>query len=403
MIQGPPRALDVLFVGILPPHPGGGAISGGELVLGLVGRGHAVRALAPITEEAARAGDVFARRHPELALTRFSVSRFHCGPITPASEAYRRREEEEQVHRRVESLLEERRPDVIFVGRETYAASVAPIAARWRLPFVLRLPGSVSLGVLQGQCPPELASSILDGFRAASALVSPGRHLAELVRARGIDPVAVIPTAVDLDQFAPQPKDGRLLHALGIPPGAVVIAHVSNLKAVKRPLDLVRSAVEALRREERLIYLVVGDGSLRPRMERTCREAGIHDRFRFVGWVDYPEMPRYLNLADVLVMPSESEALARVYVETQACGRALLASDIPAAREVIVDGESGLLFRPGDIADLTAKALRLAAAPELRAEIGRTARARIGGHGLDRAVAAYERVLRGVVQRPPAA
>lgn len=395
-------ALDVLFVGTLPPHPGGSAISGAQILLGLAWRGHVVRALAPITEEAAWASDVFARRHPEVALTRFTMPHFRVAPATPAPEAYRRREED-QVQEGLSALLEERRPDVIFVGRETYVACVAPIAARWRLPFVLRLPGGTTFGVLRGQYPPELATSILDGFRAAGAVVSPGHHLAELVRARGIDPVIVIPTAIDLGQFEPQPKDGQLLQDLGIPPEAVVIAHVSNLKPVKRPLDLVASAVEALRRDERLIYLVIGDGPLRPRMEEACREAGIHDRFRFVGWVDYSEMPRYLNLVDVLVMPSECEALARVYVETQACGRALLASDIAAAREVIADGETGLLFRPGDVADLTAKTLRLAGAPDLRAAIGRTARTRVGGHGLDRAVAAYERVLRGIIRRSPAA
>ena len=55
-------------------------------------------------------------------------------------------------------------------------------------------------------------------------------------------------------------------------------------------------------------------------------------------------------------MPSESEAFPLVYLETQACGRLLLASDIPAGREVVVPGDNGLLFRTGDVADLTARA-----------------------------------------------
>jgi glycosyltransferase involved in cell wall biosynthesis len=56
-------------------------------------------------------------------------------------------------------------------------------------------------------------------------------------------------------------------------------------------------------------------------------------------------MPDYINLADIVVMPSAAETQALVYLETQACARLLLASDIPGAREVIVDGETGLLFR----------------------------------------------------------
>ena len=102
-------------------------------------------------------------------------------------------------------------------------------------------------------------------------------------------------------------------------------------------------------------------------------------------------------------MPSEWEGLARAYVETQACGRALVASDIQAAREIIVDGETGVLFRPGDVTDLTDKILGLAGAPERRAAIGRQARARIRPHALDGAVEAYVGLLAELVRPWPAA
>ena len=94
---------------------------------------------------------------------------------------------------------------------------------------------------------------------------------------------------------------------------------------------------------------------------------------------------------------------SRAYVETQACGRVLVASDIRAAREVILDGETGVLFRPGDVTDLTDKILGLAGAPERRAEIGRQARARIRPHALDGAVEAYEGLLAELVRPRPAA
>jgi hypothetical protein len=74
--------------------------------------------------------------------------------------------------------------------------------------------------------------------------------------------------------------------------------------------------------------------------------------------MDYAEVPRYLNLADLVVTPSETEGLSRVYLETQACGRVLIASDIPAAREVVEPGHTGLLFPRGDPAALAAAILR---------------------------------------------
>jgi glycosyltransferase involved in cell wall biosynthesis len=115
--------------------------------------------------------------------------------------------------------------------------------------------------------------------------------------------------------------------------------------------------------------------------------------------MDYARVPAYVNLTDIVVMPSETEGLARVYLETQVCERLLLASDIPAAREVIVDGETGLLFRTGDIDDLTAKTLLVAGDPELRTRIGRQARARAIRHTLDDVVAAYAATLEEVVRR----
>jgi glycosyltransferase involved in cell wall biosynthesis len=202
---------------------------------------------------------------------------------------------------------------------------------------------------------------------------------------------------VDLHQFAPAPKDAGLLRELAIQGDDVVVMHASNLKPIKRPLDVVHSAEHALRHNPKLVYVIVGDGACRQPMEDLCARRGLSERFRFVGWIEYARLPRYMNLADLVIMPSDSEGLARVYLETQACARLLLASDIPAAREVITDGETGLLFRTGDIDDLTTKTLAAAGDPELRARIGRQACRRVRANALERAVAAYVDAIGSVV------
>ncbi|MGH7358098.1 MAG: glycosyltransferase, partial [Candidatus Rokuibacteriota bacterium] len=98
------------------------------------------------------------------------------------------------------------------------------------------------------------------------------------------------------------------------------------------------------------------------------------------------------------VLTSETEGLARVYLETQACARVLVASDIPAVREVVTDGATGLLFGTGDVEALATKILLAAADPALRATIGRQARERVRAHSLDEAVLAYARLLEGVIR-----
>src|SRR5262245_57958895 len=100
-------------------------------------------------------------------------------------------------------------------------------------------------------------------------------------------------------------------------------------------------------------------------------------------------MPTYLAVADLVVMPSASEALARVYVETLASGRVLVASNIPAEREVVVDGETGLLFPCGDVAALTETILGIASDPLRRQRIGQRARQFARRHDLVPAIDAY--------------
>jgi phosphatidylinositol alpha-1,6-mannosyltransferase len=127
----------------------------------------------------------------------------------------------------------------------------------------------------------------------------------------------------------------------------------------------------------------------------------VAERFRFTAHVAHAEMPAHLALADVVLLPSDTEGFPLVYCEAQACGRALLASDIPAAREAIRDGETGLLFRTGDVGDLRARTIALARDPKLRARLGRRAREVAEERTPARWAGAYARVLDEVVRAGP--
>lgn len=398
MMAEPEQRLSILYVGTLPPHPGGSAISASQLVLGFATLGHKVRALAPATAEALRSGDGFAAGHPEIEITRFRVPYFETSPDRPPPAEYRQLERE-QIQERLPVLIAKERPDVVLIGRESFAWNVPDIAKAYSLPSVLRIAGGATAGILNHAYPDTLARQLLEQFRKVDLIVTPARHLTDRLRQWDCTNVTTIPNAVDLDQFSPNPRDTGLLRELSIRDDDVVVVHVSNLKPIKRPLDLVESAENALLRNPKLVYVIAGDGVYRRPMEDLCARHHLSERFRFVGWVDYPRVPQYINLADLVIILSESEGLARVYLEAQACARLLLASDIPAAREVITDGETGLLFRMGDIDDLTAKTLLSAGDPELRASIGRKAWRRVRANALDRAVGAYIDLLDTLVRR----
>jgi glycosyltransferase involved in cell wall biosynthesis len=230
-------------------------------------------------------------------------------------------------------------------------------------------------------------------------MITPAKHLSEGLGRLGLDGIEMVPNAVDLTRFTPTPRDPALARELAIGVDDVVVLHVSNLTVIKRPLDVVEAAERVARRNPRLVFVIVGDGPLRASMEEACRQKGLADRFRFTGWIDYERMPRVINLADIVVLASETEGLARVYLETQACARVLLASDIPAAREVVTDGATGLLFGTGDIEALATRIQLAAGDSALRAAIGRQAHERVRAHSLDETVPAYATLLERAIRK----
>jgi 1,4-alpha-glucan branching enzyme len=190
-----------------------------------------------------------------------------------------------------------------------------------------------------------------------------------------------------------------LLERLAIRHGQIVVVHVSKIEPIKRPLDLVAVASKIGQAAD-LVYVIVGEGPLLAEVKETCRRLMVMDRFRFVGWVPYDRVPGFLNLADMVVQPSESEGLSRVYLEAMACGRTLIASDIPAAREVVRHRENGLLFERGNL-DSLAKTISLVANNSaLRERIGGSALTSVASHALERMAAEYDRVFREIVASP---
>ncbi len=156
--------------------------------------------------------------------------------------------------------------------------------------------------------------------------------------------------------------------------------------------------MKVLARCSDVVYVIVGEGNLLEEAVRASRTLRVDDRFRYVGWQSYEQIPKYINLADIVVLPSLGEGLARVYLETQACGRVLIASDIPPAREVVEHGETGLLFPVGDVDGLAQRCIEAAQDPGLCARIGRAALERVQRNDIGAAATHYLDSFEALVQ-----
>jgi len=179
----------------------------------------------------------------------------------------------------------------------------------------------------------------------------------------------------------PIPIDLRIFHAQGSTPHArPILLYVGQIKKMKGVDDLI-GALELMRAEGEALPLtrIVGD-TTNPRDEAYKRD--LQERARglpveFLGWQGHSALPALYRHADILVLPSHSEALGRTVMEAMACGLPTVASRVGGIVDLVEDSQTGFLVEPGDSVALKAKISFLAARPALREQMGKRARTRI--------------------------
>jgi glycosyltransferase involved in cell wall biosynthesis len=383
--------LKVLYVGTFPPFPGGTAVALSRFLAGLAGRGYEIRALTPMVADPPPSDASLLADRIEVAT--YPVPYFAIEPDKVSDEYISL--EGQHIRDRMPGLAADFRPHLVLIGRESFVWHVPDIARELGLPSIMFVHSVTTESAARGT--DQRARAMIEHYRKVDLVVSPAKHLAEPLRSVGLTNVEVIPNVVDLMVFRPTSKPRALMDELGLGTDDVVAVHASNLKPIKRPHDIVESAERALDQQPSLRYVIVGDGPCRESLETECSRRGIADRFRFTGWVENSKIPEYLNVADLVLMPSEYETQAMVYLEALATGRLLLASRVAGAEEVIDEGRTGLLHEPGDVDDLTSQTLVAARDPALRRDIGRRARQAAEAHSVSRGVAALAAAIETLV------
>jgi glycosyltransferase involved in cell wall biosynthesis len=182
-------------------------------------------------------------------------------------------------------------------------------------------------------------------------------------------------SGMELDWFLNSDVDpNRARRKLGIPEGAPVVGKIARFFPLKGHHQLMEAAPAIVRNHPDVRFLLVGDGILQDQIRKRAQKLGIIDNFVFTGLVEPEQIPQMIAAMDVLVHTSLREGLARVLVQALAMGKPCICFDLDGAPEVVIDGQTGYLIRPGDIQGLANAVSRLLADPALRARLGRAGR-----------------------------
>lgn len=182
---------------------------------------------------------------------------------------------------------------------------------------------------------------------------------------------------------------------LGIGEGEFVVGTVARLAEHKGHDDLLDALGEEVRRRGDWRLLWVGDGWWRDRLMRRVREMGLEGRVVLTGLVGPERVAGLMRAMDVLAHPSAREGLPRTVVQALLCGVCPVAYGVDGTGEVCIEGETGRLVEPGDVAGLRAAVVGLAGDAGVRAGLAARGRAlALREFGAERMIEGLEEVYR---------
>jgi glycosyltransferase involved in cell wall biosynthesis len=284
------------------------------------------------------------------------------------------------------------RAEVVFASRPfawvagTMAAHRLGIPSVWRAGTSFNHPvETVLLGPFARQWRP-------------AALVCNSRAVLRGIAPEVPAPAFLIPNGVDTDRFRAGRPLPSLRRELGIPDGAPVVAFVARLAPEKGLGLLVEVTARLAATVPGVRLLVAGDSAWRAPLEAAFARPRVAGVVRILGYVR--EVERVYDAADVVISTSTSEWCSNTLLEAMAMGRAVVATAVGGTREIVHDGEDGVLVPPGSARAFAASVAALLADERTRARLGAAAVARMRSDwSMQRQVARIADVIRWAATR----
>ncbi|MES2693764.1 MAG: glycosyltransferase family 1 protein [Verrucomicrobiota bacterium] len=357
-----------------PPEINGVAMTFGTIVCELGQRGHAVTVYRPRRRDLPAADT-----HPEyvevpvpgMPIPRYPMLRLGL----PAG-------------RRLRAAWKVERPDLVHVATEGPLGATAVSAAR-----ALGIPVTSSFHTNFhaytkhygfGLFHRPVLGWLRHVHNRTRRTFAPTRELCRELAELGFRDLAVLSRGVDTRQFHPAHRANELRANWGAGPEDPVVVHAGRMAAEKN-YDLLFHAYAAMRAANpRCRFVVVGDGPLRPRLQRA------QPHVTFTGFVPRAELARHYASADIYIHASLTETFGNVLTEAMASGLAVAGFDYAAAREFVRHGQNGLVV-PCDQPDaLVEAAVLLARDPVLRTRLRQPARAAVEAQSWERVIGGFE-------------
>ena len=225
---------------------------------------------------------------------------------------------------------------------------------------------------------------------------------------RGIadDKITVVPNAVDLSKFNDMPsRDLALVRMLGLE-GCTILGFIGSFYTYEGLALLIDAMPALLETNPSLRLVLIGGGQDEELLKKRARAKGLDDKILFTGRIPHDQVLAYYSLIDLCIYPRLPMALTDLVtplkpLEAMAAGRIVIASDVGGHRELIMDNETGYLFRAGYLTALIERIQDALASKDRWSQIRSSGRAMTAARSWQSVTSAYgplfERLCRGSV------
>ena len=282
--------------------------------------------------------------------------------------------------RRIDALVTVGAGDKMFWGR--LAARLAGVPVVCSALHSTGWPDSV--GRLN-----RLLTPITDAYIAVAA--AHGKFLIEQLHFPA-KKVRVVPNGIDVERFRREADRAATRASLGLTPTTPVVGIVAALRPEKNHVLLLQAARTVRARVPEVVFLIVGNGPERARLEILAQQLGVDKAVRFLG--TRGDIPQLLSALDVFVLTSRIEANPVSILEAMAVGRPVVAPNVGSISESVLDGVTGYVTEPNAVEPVAERLIELLEKPQLARTFGAAGQRVVEQTGsLDSMVAGYQQLI----------
>jgi 1,2-diacylglycerol 3-alpha-glucosyltransferase len=370
----------------------GGAIAQHRIVHELIKKGHDVRVIAPAfsfknTFEEENGSIIYRPR--AFVLPFYMNNKYHFAPFPLLY---------------VKKIVEEFKPDVINICSPYPISICAMICAKKKhLPLVGSihiLPENVLAPFFSSGLYPTMVkytwSYLVYFYNHVDWATVPTQTGAAMYQEKGLKiPVSPISNGVNTEMFKPTNKGDYLRKRFNLPKKPLIL-YTGRINQEKN-VDVLVKAIPFVLKSIDAHFLFCGSGGLKPDMMKLTQELGVDTHTTFIDFLEWADYPNIFTLADVFVMPAESELQSIVTLEAVASGVPPVVVNKGAVPE-LASAENGLVFEPQDSNQLANNIITILSDETLRNTMKKNSLKLSEQHSMNTVGTQYEQVYEKVLK-----